>query len=364
MIRYTILTCLSLFMYFTSFSQSDTTRVQKVIVTTTDGLERVGTILSDDGREILLLTEAIGKVYIRKENIVSIENIPSETSDIIEEYMGDYRTSGPFTTRYYLTTNSLPIKKGEDYAMLHLYGPEVHYSLNDRFSLGIMTSWIASPFVVAAKYSIPTSNENINFGLGTLVGSSGYLNNFRGYGGLHWGMMTIGNRMRNITISAGFSYAQPGFINDEPVVGEYEWEEVPHSWDTTQTYFQPPAIPTEEVRSSLVKAPVISIAGVTKVGKRASFFVDAMTFFYSNNGTNNRNRTDIYDPSIGEYTSTIVSPVAQEDTKGTLIIIMPGMRFQRKENRAFQIALAGYTRIRQNDVLTLPIPMCSWMIKF
>lgn len=364
MARYTILTLLLLLMSFATNAQEDSTAVEKVIVKTTDGLERVGTILSDDGREILLLTESIGEVYIRKENIISIDVIPNQNDDSIEEFLGDYRTSGPFTTRYYLTTNSLPIKKGEDYAMLHLYGPEVHYSISDRFSLGVMTSWIASPFVVAAKYSIPTKNENINFGLGTLIGSSGYLNNFRGFGGLHWGMMTIGNRMRNITFSAGFSYAQPGFRNDEPAVGEYAWEEVPQSWDTTQTYFQPPSIPSEEVKSSMVKAPVVSIAGITKVGKRASFFVDAMAFFYTNNGTNNRTRTDIYDPVVGSFTSTVVTQATQSDTEGTLIIVMPGMRFQKKENRAFQVALAGYTRIQNGDILSIPFPMCSWMIKF
>jgi hypothetical protein len=347
-----------------SIAQSDSTETQKVIVTTTDGLERVGIILMDDGREILLLTESIGKVYIKKEHVISIERVPNAENDMIEEYMGDYRTSGPFTTRYYFTTNALPIKKGEDYAMLHLYGPEVHYALNNRLSVGIMTSWIASPFVLAVKYSIPTSNEKINFGLGSLVGSSGYLNNFRGFGGLHWGMVTFGNRMRNITLSAGYSYVQPGFRRDEYQIGEYDWTETPYSWDTTQTYWSPPTIPREELRSSMVKAPVISIAGITKVGKRASFFVDAMAFFYSNNGTQSRNREDIYNPILGDVTSTVITSADPAQTEGTVLIVMPGMRFQKKENRAFQIALAGYTRIREGNILSFPVPMCSWLLKF
>lgn len=362
--RYLILLFFSFFLFLNVQSQTDSTRSQKVIVKTIDGLERVGVILQDDGREILLLTESIGKVFIRKENIVSIYLVPENNGDEIEEYMGDYRSSGPFTTRYYLTTNALPIKKGEDYAMLHLYGPEVHYALNDRFSLGIMTSWIASPFVLAAKYTIPTSNENINFGIGTLFGSSGYLNTFRGFGGLHWGMVSFGNRMRNITVSAGFSYVQAGFVNEEYQIGQFDWIETINPADSTQTIWEAPEIPMEDVQGSLITAPVVSIAGVTKVGKRSSFFVDAMAFFYSNLGPEQRIREDVFDPVIGANVSTIINGVTSGQSSGTMILVMPGMRFQKKENRAFQIALAGYTRIRDNEVLTLPVPMCSWLIKF
>ena len=271
-------------------TDTTSTNTAKVIVTTNDGKERVGVILSDDGREILLLSESIGKVYIAKIDIESIK--PIEREDV-QEYDGDYRTSGPFTTRYYFTTNALPIKKTEDYAMIHLYGPEVHFSVNDRLSLGIMSSWIASPFVLAAKFTIPTKNEKINFGIGTLMGSSGYLNTFRGYGGLHWGMITIGVRMSNLTISAGYSYVQPGFKMDEYAVGTY----YP---DSTQQIHSL-NIPIETVTSSLIQAPVFSIAGVTKVGKRASFFFDSMLFLYSIKRGTGRNFNTIPDPNGGYY---------------------------------------------------------------
>lgn len=53
------------------------------------------------------------------------------------------------------------------------------------------------------------------------------------------------------------------------------------------------------------------------------------------------------------------------------LFIMPGMRFQTKENRAFQVSLAGVTvfgqeiqnAIGQNSI-SFPIPMCSWFFKF
>lgn len=108
---------LLIFVFLTGFAQaqepSDTTKQAKVVVTTQDGNQRIGIILNDDGREILLLTEHIGKIYIRKENIVSIK--PFEEKQV-QKFNGEYITPGPFTTRYFFTTNSLPIKKGDDKA--------------------------------------------------------------------------------------------------------------------------------------------------------------------------------------------------------------------------------------------------------
>ena len=156
-------------------AQSDTIEPEKVLVVMANGIERVGVILSDDGREILLETEALGQIYIAKADIVSITVIDD---DVVEPFDGDVRLAGPFTTRYYFTTSALPIKKGEDYAMINLYGPEAHFSLSKNFSLGVMSTWIASPFIAVAKYTIPTGNENINLGIGGMFGTTGYINSF------------------------------------------------------------------------------------------------------------------------------------------------------------------------------------------
>jgi hypothetical protein len=325
-----------------------------LVVTLTSGQQRIGKILTDDGREILLMTKDLGKIYISKQQISSIKPYnPEDFKPVNDE--GDYVGTGPFTTRYYFTTNALPIRKGEDYAMIHLYGPEVHFAVSDRLNLGVMSTWIGSPMVFAAKYTIPTQNKNINFGLGTLMGSSGYLNSFRGFGGLHWGMFTVGDRFKNITVSAGFSYIRTGIENAQEEPGIYP--AVPSEYDPTYMEFDQ-EIPKNP--SPLGTAPVVSIAGITKIGKKASLFFDSMLFFGSQKG---RSNVEYVYTTNGMPLHTVVTESGTN--KRVIGFLMPGVRIQSAPNKAFQFALAGGFFQRDDGTLqTFPAPMCSWFIQF
>ncbi len=260
-----------------------------------DGSEYIGKLLSDDGREILILTEKLGKIFIPKSEINSIVVIKDKNSIV----RGEFHSEGPFTTRHSFTTNALPIKKGENYAMVNLYGPEVHFAVTDHFNIGIMSTWIASPVAIAAKYTFPSNNPKVNFSIGTLMGTSGYLDNFSSLGGLHFGNLTYGDRKNNITFSAGYGYLLNAW--DDPYEG-----------------------------------PIISIAGIAKVGAKASFIFDSMFGSFK------------YGP---DYTTNA-------------FVIMPGMRFQTKENRALQVSLAGVATIETGDFVSFPLPMVSWFYKF
>ncbi len=267
---------------------------------------------------------------------------------------GEYQAAGPFTTRYCFTTNALPIKKGEDYALVNLYGPEVHFALSDRFSLGVMTTWIGSPMIAAAKYSIPTKNEKLNFSVGTLMGSSGYLNNFRGFGGLHFANVTFGTRKTNMTFAAGYAYIQAGgsqFMYEEGTYyGEYSYETIPN-----HTGLLP-----------LTKGPIFSIAGIIKVGAKASFVFDSMIGVFSG-VSNNVETTQISPP---DYTTNPYTPavnkfvVTNERRLTTALFIMPGMRFQSTDRKAFQVSIAGVSMFRESRNTSFPLPMCTWFYKF
>lgn len=328
----------------------DSTR-QKVVVVMTDGTERVGYILSDDGREILLETQTLGKIYILKSSILRITPVV-EGKPVEHEEEENFRTQNPFASRYYFTTNSLPLKKGDHYVLTHLYGPEVHFSLNKRFSLGIMTTWIASPMILALKYTFPTKNEKLNFGIGSLIGTSGYLNSFKTNGGLHWGMVTYGDESKNVTFSLGFCHAALGILSENPLIkGTY-------AADTSQGYAGYPTIPTSNESVNLVyKAPVFGFGGIIQVGKRASIILDGMVFFGQTG-----NRT----VAVPEYDENgILKQVRVVNPKTTMLYLMPGMRFQNTPNKAFQVALAGVTTFTNyGEGRSFPIPMCSWFMKF
>lgn len=325
--------------HFNSFGQTegDTVKVVKHKIVKHDGTTYIGVILSDDGREVLIETKELGKIYIPKSEIASMKEISEEDSLV----KGNFREAGPFVTRYYFTNNALPIKKGEDYAMVHLFGAEAHFSVANNLSFGVIATWIASPIAAVAKYSIPTGNEKINFSLGTIMLSSGYLFQAKGWGGLHWGSFTYGVPGKNFTLSSGFGYVD--LIDNDRSRKESGLDQ-------------------------LNRASVSSIAGILPVGDRASFIFDSMI---SVSERRNYTTTGSYYDSEGNFVPGITTY-----NSGTQVsaFLMPGIRFQKYERRAFQVALAGvihyssigfssYNGESSPRTISFPVPMCSWFFK-
>jgi hypothetical protein len=349
------------------------------LIKKTDGNELFGYIMTDDGREILLMTKSLGKIYINKSEIkemVAIENTDTNDDKANPELAyQDFRLTGAYTTRYFFTTNALPIKKGEDYAMINLFGPEVHFALTDNFSLGIMSTWIASPIALAAKYSFKSKSKT-HFSLGSIIASSGYILQGQGFGGLHFATITQGDRKSNISFSAGY-----GHLNLGPNGGLENMQNfIDYEYKTGRDYASygggtfDSAINNEIINNGgdpynqLYHAPargaaVFSIAGIAPVGKKASFIFDSMVFLKSRKKQevvyNDYDLTvtyDFYPEKTDPYDQTPVVPIATTETvtiqKGTLvesgggensttIILMPAMRFSKSYNKAFQVSLAG-----------------------
>jgi hypothetical protein len=272
-----------------------------------NGSEYTGTIISDDGREMLIQTETIGKLYIQKTDLKSITKIDEKKAEEFENNFmtgGRYLDDGPFTTRYNITTNALPIKKGENYAMTNFHGPEVHFAVSNRLNLGIMTTWIASPLALAAKYSFPTKNPKINFSLGTILMTSGYWSNFRGYGHLSFGNVTFGDRLNNLTLSAGyFSFTGPS--------------------------------------NNSLRGPLGSVAGSFKVGPKANFIFDSMFGFI-------------------DYKYQFLRGVDISEFSGRAFMISPGMRFQSTDSFAWQLSMAAIAV----DKVSFPAPFLTLFKKF
>ena len=78
-----IVFCLSIITHSTIISQEiDTVKSKKIfLITKSDGGEFIGEIISDDGRELLLLTTNIGKIYINKSDISNITAVDEDINN-------------------------------------------------------------------------------------------------------------------------------------------------------------------------------------------------------------------------------------------------------------------------------------------
>ena len=184
-----------------SFSQAKDsidieTATYKIIKT--DGEELICKIISQDAREIYILTQDNRKIYIPQYIVKEIVELKPSDFNSIGNYIGE----DPFSTRYFISTNGLPIKKGDHYVQFNLYGPDFQFGVGKNLSVGLTTTWVGIPLVGSIKKSWKIS-ENAQFAVGALVGTGSWAApNF--YGALPFGSISLGNRTRNIAFTGGY----------------------------------------------------------------------------------------------------------------------------------------------------------------
>lgn len=163
-----LLLAISFLFSATAICQEATTQdsTKLFLVTKNDGIEFLGVILTSDAREVLIRTEKIGDVYVPKHEIKSIK-------EVNPKFYSEFTGEELFATRYFITTNGLPIKKGENYIQWNVYGPDFQFGIADNFGVGVMTSWAAIPIIANAKYSIKLS-EKTSMALGALAGTGSW----------------------------------------------------------------------------------------------------------------------------------------------------------------------------------------------
>lgn len=291
-----------------------------VMVTKKDGNQIIGEIIKDDGRELNINSQTLGLLYVKKDDITSIIDF----SNVLVDENGNYVIEHPFTTRYSFTTNAFPIKKGVNYSMINLHGPEIHFAVTNKLSLGAMTTWIGSPFAFVGKYTFWSPKPKLNFAIGDMIGTTGYINQGKGYGNLAWLSATYGTRINNITLSGGYlglgtfdnKFNRNGFMG--------------------------------------------SVAGIYKISKKAYFIFDSMISVTNRKGNKTTTNYIGYDPILGtSITEEIIEPYPQNVS----FFFMPGVRFIQSESKAFQFSMAGVVSHQKNNDISFPIPMISWMYK-
>lgn len=299
---------------------------KKYKILTSDGNEVIGQILKKDAREILFRTDDERVLYIPQYIIQNIEEVKPEDYNLQGDYVGEDR----FATRYFISTNGLPMKKGDNYIQWNWFGPDLQFGVADNFGIGVMTSWLAIPIVVTGKYSFQLS-ENAHLGVGALLGhtATGALWGLNGGGALPFGTLSFGNRTRNIAFSGGY-----GVIGGDGMGAQ--------------------------------GTGLISLAGMTKVSKKVSLVFEA---FSSPPGPVRDVQVEtwgyVYDPALGyEVWTTTGTTTEQRRTKGGFLLMIAGARIHTRDNSAFQFGLTALgtwdTFSSGMEWVPLPVPMLQW----
>ncbi|MBN2807328.1 MAG: hypothetical protein JXR22_11785 [Prolixibacteraceae bacterium] len=291
-----------------------------------DGVKFFGKVISLDDREVLIETEDLGRIYIPKHLI-------REISPVLVKADENYLTEELFATRYFITTNGLPIKKGENYIQWNLYGPDFQFGVADNFGVGVMTSWAAIPIIGTAKYS-RNLGKNTSMALGLLAGTGSWA--FPEFGLLlPYVSFTLGDRRNNLTFSTGY--------------GKIFYQEDEYNYNTGVS---------NEVNRSEGRF-LLSIAGLAKINEKFSLVFDSFISPWGPYVTRTEYEyTDHFDPVTGAWTNTTYTTKEITERSPNLAILLPGIRWHLDADRAFQFGFTGF--YFDNEFIPAPIPMVQW----
>lgn len=329
--RFLVISLVFLF-YIQGFAQesplAQTEEPPKIfVIVKNDGTRFYGNILSQDAREVLIETKELGQVYIPRHEIREIREVTA--SEMTSR--GTFIPSEVFSTRYFITTNGLPVEKGETYALWSLIGPDFQFGVSENVGLGIMTTWIGSPIIGTFKYSIPI-NEKWNAGVGLLAGTGSW--SWPDFAlALPFGVISYGDRIKNINFSLG--YAGITYVTEHY-----------HHWDA------PPRKERQREGNLL-----FSFAGMVKVGATLSLVFDS--FIMPRTGTEEYTYWNyVYNP---ETDTSFEVKITETRKRHGITILIPGLRFQTNTNSAFQFGFAGMHV--DGEFLNVPLPMIQYFRK-
>jgi RNase P/RNase MRP subunit p29 len=204
-----ILIIFSTFNPFSCIAQEIVEETQKLFkIETKDGNEFIGTIVSEDENSIVLKTQLLGEITIKREVIVSIREV--DRSKIVEGVLWD---DNPQSSRYLWTPNGYGLKKGEGYYQnIWVLYNQVSFGLSDYFSLSggtipifLLSFGESSPIWIVPKLSIPIKREKVNISAGAFMGT--VLGETETGFGIVFSTLTLGDRNLNANFGIGWGYA-------------------------------------------------------------------------------------------------------------------------------------------------------------
>lgn len=184
-------------------SNTEDTTLKFVVVELGNNTSITGKKVSDDGREIGIMTVDKGLILIPKYQIKTIT-----VSATMPTVGGKRVFPNPHPSRYFYSPSGIPLKKGEGYIQAIYYlAFQGQYALTDHWSIGVATTYIACPLLINFKYTntlyqSADGKKNIYLATGIQAGSLTWINP-GSYLGIGFAGLTFGNAESNITINGG-----------------------------------------------------------------------------------------------------------------------------------------------------------------
>ena len=269
----------------------------------------VGKKVSDDGREVGIMTADKGLVLIPKYQIKSI--VVASSMPTVD---GKRVFENPHPSRYLYSPSGIPLKKGEGYVQaIYWVAFQGQYALTDHWSIGATSPLWAAPFLVNVKYTNtlktdPAGKNNIYLATGIQAGSLSYIDPGT-WLGIGYAGLTFGNPESNVTINGGVllnSYKSTDYnYYYDPITQKYTYE---YSESRLTDYL-----------------PAVSVSWNKRMNGTMSFMGE---IWYVNN----------------------------------MIIGGPGMRFFSGRKNAIDVALLGGVDLEWGEGI-FGVPMVSWTRK-
>lgn len=176
------------------------------VIETRDGNSFMGNIMDEDSSLLVLFTKTYGKLSIPVNQVKSRKELMVQ--DLVE---GEYWFENPHDTRYFFMTNGYGLKAGEGYYQnTWIMFNQISYGATDFLTLGagvvplFLFAGASTPFWITPKLAFPIVKDKINLSAGMILGY--LLGEDFGFG-IGYGAVTVGNRDRNLTLGAGWAYA-------------------------------------------------------------------------------------------------------------------------------------------------------------
>lgn len=195
-------------------TQSDSTLYR---FETIDGNEYIGQIISQDETFLLVRTETLGVIQIRKATV-------RRTTPVLHRQVknGVYWFENPQSTRYFWQANGYGLKKGEGYYQnVWILFNQFTYGITDNFQLGagLLPTFLFGtgyvPVWLTPKISIPVSRDKFNLGVGALLGT--VIGDTDATYGILYGSATLGSRDKNMSLGLGYGYAGADFAKSPAI---------------------------------------------------------------------------------------------------------------------------------------------------